>query len=100
MNKKETHPWECIDNHLPGWIKDNDAGLVIVMGKKDHDMLLGMALRYNDLTNKEEDNEGEDSFSFYGIEDEKTDLMADMIAIYSKYRDEAIAKTNWLREHP
>lgn len=87
MNKNKMD-WECMANHLPEWIDELDGAISACMSKKDMDRSLAILSRYNELTDKEEDN-NEDGYSVFGIEDEKQDLVNEFIAIHEKYKKEA-----------
>lgn len=95
--EKDKMKWECAYNHLPQWVEDLDASLSACMSKKDIDRELWLLERYNQLTEKEESN-NEDGHSLYGVEDEKQDILNEIIKINEKYKDEAIELEKMLKE--
>jgi hypothetical protein len=80
--------WECISNHLPDWIEENDDALFACMTKEERERILIIINRYNELSEREESND-EDGYSLYGVEDEKADLVKEFVSVNEKYKDAA-----------
>jgi len=83
--KRDRMKWECVANHLPDWIEDNDVQLHSEMTPQELDRMEVLLDMYNSLSDKEESKD-EDAFSIYGIEDEKQGIVDEIISIYEKYK--------------
>ena len=52
--KRDRMKWECVANHLPDWIEDNDARLHCEMTPQELDRMEVLLDMYNSLSDKEE----------------------------------------------
>lgn len=75
--------WECLANHLPDWIEDNDYELHSYFTESEKDRIRFIAERYEYLTKLEQST---NAFDIFGIEDEKNDLVLECIKLYEKYK--------------
>jgi hypothetical protein len=83
-------PWDCVHNFLPAWVHEAEEELLAVMDGKDKDQMMIAIDRYNDLSDKENQKDPKfDATELYGVDNEKEELMAEIIGIYTKYRQEA-----------
>lgn len=85
-------PWECVYNHLPDWVieYENEIDAFLIDKEEnnpDYNIIIGLMDTYNNLTDFEKDNT--DAHSLYGIEDEKQELIDEMVKIFSKYEERA-----------
>lgn len=87
--KKDKMPWECVANHLPDWIDKLDVSLSACFSDKEHEAILASLDRYNQLTDKEE-QDGGNGHEIFGIEDEKESIIQEIISICEKHKEEAI----------
>lgn len=81
--------WECAANHLPDWMDGLSIEISALISQPDYDLSNAILERYNELCEREESPK-EDGHSLYGVVNEKEDLINELIAIYEKYRAEAI----------
>lgn len=84
LNRKKENA-DYMAKQVPKWVFHE--AIEACMSEKDRDISIGILNRYNDLTDR--DNEEGDGFDKFGIEDEKQDLIREYIAIHAKYREEA-----------
>lgn len=92
---KKKYDWECAHNHLPEWSDKYDIELLSCMSDNDSDLVDGLLNQYNELIDKEE-KEGADGHAIFGVENEKEEIINEVVKIYSKYRDQAVELSKWL----